>query len=246
LTALSDKIALRATTLLQEAWQTTDGSGVPKTQDVALKNGAVKIDAAYLYADLAQSTLLQKRYKPEFAARVVRMYLAGACELIRAKGGSIKSFDGDRVMGIFVGDSMRNDAVDTALKINWYVDQVLNPQIKKRLESSNSTVWTVTHGIGIDSGPAFITRAGVHNRSGEHNHNDLVSIGAAPNIAAKLSGLRGPEAGPITITANIYSMLNDAQKKGGKPTRHMWGDAKDVQAGPHLVSVRQSGWRRTP
>lgn len=244
MSAFGDKVQCRLDNLMSVAWSIRDGQAVPKTEDVALKNGAVKIEATYLYADLADSTLLQKRYKPEFAAKVVRMYLAGASEVIRELGGSIKSFDGDRVMGIFVGKSMRNDAVNAALKINHMVDQMMNPVIKRRLAASNSTLWVVTHGIGIDSGPAFIARGGIHNRSGEHNHNDLISIGEAPNIAAKLSGLRGSERGPITITSRVYQYLNDAQKFGGTPKEHMWRDAWNVMAGPHTVSVRQSGWRR--
>lgn len=244
MSVFGDKVQGRLEDLMSTAWSIRDGQVVPKTDDVALKNGAVKLEATYLYADLAQSTLLQKRYKPEFAARVVRMYLAGASEIIRNRGGSIKSFDGDRVMGIFIGDSMRNDAVSAALNINHMVEEMMNPIIKRRLEASKSTPWVVTHGIGIDSGPAFIARGGVHNRAGEHNHNDLISIGEAPNIAAKLSGLRGAERGPITITARVFPYLNDAQKFGGTPKKSMWRDAKTVLAGPHSVSVRQSGWRR--
>lgn len=243
--AFGDKVQGRLDDLMSTAWVIRDGQVVPNTEDVALKNGAVKLEATYLYADLAESTLLQKRYKPEFAAKVVRMYLAGASEVIRELGGSIKSFDGDRVMGIFIGSSMRNDAVNAALKINHMVDQMMNPTIKRRLEASKSAQWVVSHGIGIDSGPAFIARAGVHNRSGGHNHNDLISIGEAPNIAAKLSGLRGVDKGPIAITARVYQYLNDTQKFGGTPKQHMWRDARTVLAGPHSVVVRQSGWRRS-
>lgn len=245
MSAFGDRVQGRLDDLMSAAWSIRDGQVVPKTGDVTLKNGAVKLEATYLYADLAESTLLQKRYKPEFAAKVVRMYLAGSSEIIRELGGSIKSFDGDRVMGVFVGKNMRDDAVSAALKINYMVTQVMNPIIKRRLEASSSSLWVVTHGIGIDSGPAFIARGGVHNRSGEHNHNDLISIGEAPNIAAKLSGLRGSELGPITITSRVYQDLNDAQKFGGTPKEHMWRDVRNVEAGPYTVSVRQSSWRRS-
>lgn len=245
MSAFGDKVEGRLKDLMSDAWLVRDGQVVPKTEDVALRNGAVKLDAAYLYADLAESTLLQKRYLPDFAARVVRMYLAGASEIIRQTGGSIKSFDGDRVMGIFIGTAKNNNAVDAALKINHLVAIVLNPIVKRRLEASKSTPWVVSHGIGIDSGAAFIARGGVHNRAGQHNHNDLISIGVAPNIAAKLSGLRGKEAGPITISSRVYDGLSELQKFGGTPRSHMWGEAKNVVLGPHVVSVRQTGWRRT-
>ena len=101
--------------ILYADWDTQKARVVPKTEDVKQYNGAKKLDATYLYADMADSTLLVKRFEPEMAARIIRAYLRIAVDCIRAKGGHIRSFDGDRVMGIFVGDQRRNDAVDLSL-----------------------------------------------------------------------------------------------------------------------------------
>ncbi|WP_308465627.1 adenylate/guanylate cyclase domain-containing protein [Rathayibacter soli] len=244
MSALAEMIEKSMAAVLNEAWDIRNGTVVPATDSVALKNGAVKIEAAYLYADLADSTLLQKAYKPEFAAKVIRMYLRGACDIIRDCGGSIKSFDGDRVMGVFIGDSKRTDAADAALKINWLVAKAINPLLQAH-RSDTGSYWILEHGIGIDVGPAFIVRAGVNNRSGEHNHNDLISVGEAPNIAAKLSGLRGAEAGPLVITEAVYSRLADSSKFGGTDNKNMWSGPHTTLAGPHTVKVYKSTWRRT-
>jgi len=48
----SDKVTESMQTLMDTAWNETAGTTVPKTTDVALKNGAVRLEAAYLYADL--------------------------------------------------------------------------------------------------------------------------------------------------------------------------------------------------
>jgi uridylate cyclase len=86
--------------VLAPEWSTRDGQVVPETKDIVLKNGAVKLDATYLYADMADSTGLAQGYKDWAVAKVMRCYLNAATRIIRERGGEIRSFDGDRVMGI--------------------------------------------------------------------------------------------------------------------------------------------------
>jgi len=241
----SDKVTESMQTLMDTAWNETAGTTVPKTTDVALKNGAVRLEAAYLYADLGQSTMLQKYFKDWFAAQVIRMYLNGTSQIIRHNGGSIKSFDGDRVMGIFVGGNKRNTAAKTALQINWLVSQCIAPIIKERLKDQ-TTKWTVTHGVGVDVGEAFITRAGVRNASGETTHNDLISVGRAPNIAAKLSAIRGLGAGSTIITKDVYSYLNEQQLVGGVDQKPMWTGSYSRTVGPYTLPLYASAWYSTP
>jgi len=241
----SDELTASMTTLMSTAWVESTSDIFPKTADVALRDGAVRIEAAYLYADMAQSTLLQKSFKDWFAAKVIRMYLAGASRIIRNNGGSIKSFDGDRVMGVFVGGRKRNDAARTALQINWLVQLSINPIVAERLKDSK-TKWKVTHGVGIGVGEAFVTRAGVRNVSGETTHNDLISIGRAPNVAAKLSAVRDPGLGPLLITSDVFSMLDGSQKEGGVPTQSMWTGPHHVDVGPYSINVHSSTWRSQP
>lgn len=244
MTVLSDKIAASSKTLWSVAWNERTGQVVPSTESIAHANGAVKVEATYLYADLADSTEMQKLYGSDFAARVHRMYLGGASEVIRAMGGTIKSFDGDRVMGIFMGKSMRNDATNAALKINWVVQEVINKLTLNR-KRANGTHWTVEHGVGIDCGEALIVRAGVRNKPGGANHNDLISIGAAPAIAAKLSGLRRV-GGPTIITDNVYQYLNETTKLGGTEKKNMFRGPVTRDIDPYKVPTYTSTWWRRP
>lgn len=243
--ALNDDLREQVKAILDEPWEEREGQVVPRTSDVTHKNGAVKLDATFLYADLAGSTQLQKSYKNTFAAKAIRMYLSGATTIIRKHGGSIKSFDGDRVMGVFVGSTMRNDAVKAAFAINWLVTQVINPLVKERHEKSGTSVWVAEHGIGIDSGETFIARAGVRNKSGETNHNDLIFVGRAPNVAAKLSALRGTDAGPIVITHDVYSYLNEKQKNYLNGSSGVWREGSKEDVGPHSLTLHRTDyWRK--
>ncbi|MFJ4207967.1 adenylate/guanylate cyclase domain-containing protein [Paenarthrobacter sp. NPDC089675] len=244
MTVLSDKIATNAKTLWTVAWNERTGQVVPSTDEIAHSNGAVKVEATYLYADLADSTEMQKLYGSDFAARVHRMYLGGACEVIRAQGGEIRSFDGDRVMGIFMGKRMRNDATSAALKINWVVCEVINKLTINR-KRSNGDWWKVSHGVGIDSGEALIVRAGVRNRPGGSNHNDLISIGAAPAIAAKLSGLRNV-GGATIVTDNVYRYLQDSTKLSTKDKTNMFKGPQTRDVDPYKVTTYTSSWWTRP
>lgn len=232
----TDDFKDKMTQILYASWNVQDARVVPKTDDVVQRDGAKKLQATYLYADMADSTLLVQRFAPEIAARIIRAYLRIAVDCIRAKGGHIRSFDGDRVMGIFIGDRRRNDAVEAALNISWVVDKVLNPDLKTLLWRSTDK-WQVGHRSGIDDGEAFIVRGGARSNS------DLISVGIAPNIAAKLSSLRG-EGGHITITSRVYAYLQDKNKTSGNSS--MWVKRPVNYIGSHDVVTYNCGWMREP
>lgn len=206
--------------IVDAQWQTRDGQVVPETEDIVLKNGAVNLDATYLYADLANSSRAAQALKRTVTARIIRTYLDAASRLIRHFGGEIRSFDGDRVMGIFVGDAKNTSAVKAGMGINWAVKEVLRPMLKSKWNDL-STWFTLNHGVGVATGTALLVRAGVRNS------NDLVSVGEAPNIAAKLSDLRGTP--DVYITADVYGNMNEVARitKG----KNMWANVAAQEIG---------------
>lgn len=188
--------------VLRPLWNRRDGQVVPETEDINLTNGAVDLDATYLYADMADSTGLAQHFQDHAVAKVIRSYLNAATRIIRYHGGHIRSFDGDRVMGIFIGSTKNASAVKAAMQISWAVNNVINPKLQ---EKWNDLKWTMKHGVGIDTGKAMLVRGGVHGQ------NDIISIGSAPNVAAKLSEKRDGWNN-IFITTNVYNDLSDVTK----------------------------------
>jgi class 3 adenylate cyclase len=77
----------------------------------------VKISGTVLYADLSDSTGLVKSHEKEFAAEIYKSYVYSAARLIRNASGSVTAFDGDRVMGVFMGDNNWSVATRVALQI---------------------------------------------------------------------------------------------------------------------------------
>ncbi|MYS53824.1 hypothetical protein GTW46_27825 [Streptomyces sp. SID6013] len=220
-------------------WDARTGNVVPTTDTVKLSNGAVEIDAVYLYADLADSTGLARDFARTTAAKVIRAYLDATCRVIRACGGEIRSFDGDRVMAIFMGGSKNTNAADCALKIHRVVEDIVRPKVEANLSSIKTKGFEIKHCVGIDSGTALVVRGGVRG------HNDLVSIGRAPNVAAKLSDIRDGSYRTY-ITGAVFGRLAERAKLSNPNKQPMWEGPYNRVVGGQTITVYKSTWRRSP
>lgn len=228
--SLSDDLKAGVRAIFKDAWETRKGQVVPEPRDLKLSNNAVEFDTAtILYADLSGSTKLVDAKTWSFAAEVYKTYLLCAAKIIRSEGGSIVSYDGDRVMGIWVADSQSRPAVRCGLKINYAVQNIVNPQLVAQYSNSDYRVRQV---VGIDVSSIRAARTGVRG------DNDIVWVGRAANYAAKLTDLDLPER--TFITAEVYNRLDDSQKFGGTPRQSMWKAYKWSQQNDH--SIYGSTW----
>lgn len=196
---------------LQRHWETRDGRVVPVPQNLGLGNDAVKLNATVLYADMADSTKLVDSSPPYFAAEVYQSYLTCAAKIVKANGGTITAYDGDRIMAVFIGESKDSKSVKTALQINGAVHDVINPSLIRQYPNS---AYRLRHVIGIDTSPLFVARIGVRN------DNDAVWVGRAANYAAKLAAIN--EDNTIFITTEVFSQLGDSAKFGGNDKTLIW------------------------
>src|SRR5229473_7156019 len=117
--ALIDDLKSETNQIVKSAWTRRDGNIIPETKDIKLGNECVDLEATFLYADLADSTELAIQSQ-DIAAEVAKAYLMGTTRIIRALGGEIRSFDGDRVMGVFYGGSKNTNAAGLGLNINYF------------------------------------------------------------------------------------------------------------------------------
>ena len=203
--SVADDIKTNAADTFGANWTVRDGQVVPGASDLRLTNDAARFETAtVLYADLDQSTDLVETRKWEFAGEVYKTFLYAASRLIRHHGGTIVSYDGDRVMGIFIGNRQRNAAVSCALNINYAVKNYVQAEKEKRWSGD----FKIRHVIGIDTSEIRAARTGVRG------DNDLVWIGTAANLAAKLTSLTADH--PTWITKRVCDYLDDAQKLGSQ------------------------------
>lgn len=236
--ASADKLDTDVGAIFNAVWNIRDGTVVPNTDDVALANGAVRLEAVFLYADLVHSTELQRQFDNRMVAKIVRAYLSSMSQLIKSHGGDVRSFDGDRVMGVFIGNAKNSNAAKCGLKMKYAVDKILRPKAEAKFSSLTTKGFTIRHCAGIARSEVLVVRGGVRG------NNDLVFIGSAPNIAAKLSALR---ATPYNtwLAHNVYSSLNDDAKYGGSQKQNMWTAATRTLAGEQW-SLYKSSWHWKP
>jgi class 3 adenylate cyclase len=228
--ALKDELENYVAKTFKDQWTVTDAKVIPDPEDITLDNSASHFDlATMLYADLDGSTNMVTSENWQFASEIYKNYLYCCSRLIRNEGGEITAYDGDRVMGVFIGGSQSSNATRCALKINYAVKNIINPAIKKQYSSST---FQVNQCVGIDVSEVRVARTGVRG------DNDLVWVGRAANYAAKLTDLAN-EA-PTWITKAVYDRLSDDAKFAGAEKRNMWDERSWTSMGG--IAIYRSTW----
>ena len=213
--SFADDIKSEVQCIIDTQWNLRKGQKIPATEDVVLSGGAVELDATFLYADLANSSKMAKEFDRRVTAKIIKAFLATTARLIRSLDGEIVSFDGDRIMGVFINESRNTVAAKCALQIKYIVHEILRPKFEDKYESVKNASFKIDHGVGIDSGTVIAVRGGARGA------NDLIWIGRAPNLAAKLSDIREPPYQSF-ITEPVYNNLHESSKFGGVDKKNMW------------------------
>ncbi|WP_235776817.1 adenylate/guanylate cyclase domain-containing protein [Pseudorhizobium marinum] len=164
------------------------------------------------------------------AAEIYKTFLFCAGKIIRDAGGSITSYDGDRAMGVFIGGDQCTSAVQCALKINWAVQEIINPALNKQYSDNTFSVRQI---VGIDTSTIRAARTGVRG------DNDIVWVGRAANYAAKLTEIKQSER--TWITKDVYNWMNGRSKFGGNPKQDMW--KRYTWSGHDRSEIYGSAWR---
>jgi class 3 adenylate cyclase len=214
--------------IFRDVWSKRDGYIVPESNSLKLGNDAVELEATVLYADMARSTILVDNYIPSFAAEIYKAFLTCCAKIIKNQGGVITAYDGDRVMGVFIGVDQETCSAKAALKINHAVKNIIAPAIVAQYPKNS---YILKHAVGIDTSKIFVARVGVKN------DNDLVWVGRAANYAAKLCNFRDGSYASW-ITGDAYDMLDDKAKyTNGK---EMW--EKTVWETMGNMRIYRSSW----
>jgi class 3 adenylate cyclase len=229
--ALKDDLEDAVTTTLRDTWEERDGRGVPDVEDLGLGNVGVKLDATVLYADMSGSTALVDSFRgvPRFPAEIYKCYLTCAAKIIKAEGGVIRAYDGDRIMAVFIGTSKNTSAARAGLKINHAVVNIVNPRIERYYPK---VTYRLAHVVGIDTSPIFAARIGVRL------NNDLVWVGRAANYAAKLTELGEPNT--VFVTNDVFNLLHDEAKFSPKDKTLIWRPRTWTNMGN--MAIHSSTW----
>ncbi|MEO9022751.1 MAG: hypothetical protein ABI290_11515 [Ginsengibacter sp.] len=206
---LLDTLQTEVDNILGIDWQLREASEIPESEEIALANGAFKIQATFLYADLADVTVLAEKCSWGTTAKIIRAYLDISVRLILAHGGAVRSVRDHSVMGIFRGETPNTSAVNCARKIDWMVEKVLNTKAGMAFPSIGNNKLAIRHCIGIDTSDAWAVR------SGSGSNNDLIWVGRAPEFAVQLSGI-GKYPYSVYTSGDCFARLADIARKTGE------------------------------
>lgn len=222
--ALKDDLMREVHEIFTTRWDVQVTPSIPNPEDLRLGNHAKDMEmATVLYADLDGSTNMVDSKIWEFSAEVYKTYLRCSARIIANEGGVVTAYDGDRIMGIFTGDSKNTNAVRAAMKIHQAVKTIINPELKAFYTATN---FEVKHVIGVDTSQLRAARIGVRG------YNDLVWIGRAANYAAKLTTL---SQRPIWITKDVYDVMTNQVKIHDQTGANMWEPFKWTQMGDFAI-----------
>lgn len=234
---IDEDISNRINQIRDADWNKRVGTKVPTSNDIALANGAVELQATYFYTDLANSSKMAKTFDRRVTAKILKSFVATSARLISHFGGTIMSFDGDRVMGAFVGDTKNTQAIQCSFAVAYAVTQLIRPRFEKKYDSVKNANFKIQHATGIDQGTVFLVRAGIYG------NNDLISIGRAPNLAAKLSDLREGDFTTFASKASVDRALDKVNKRLDGSTG-IWESRTWNYCGEKIDIYRSSYWRK--
>jgi adenylate cyclase len=224
--ALLDDLKSKIDAYVKEPYVIDETIVVPDTDtpNLTFGNKGLTCVFAFLFVDIRKSSQLHETYGYTKAAKVYQSFHDINVRVIEENSGSIRAFDGDRIMGVFVGEMKNSNAVKAAMQIQWAIRNILNPKLGTQ----------ITCGGGIDYGKILVTKIG---KGRDKNNNDLVWIGKADNYASHLAN----EANnTIIISTNSYKVLSQDRKTSND--KDMWQSKVLKLKNGTEVNCYESGW----
>lgn len=220
MSSLADEVRTYAKSTFRTTWDIEDWDRVPNEEDaIGLGNRGVRLDAVVLYADLRDSTGLVKSYKEQFSAEVYKAYVYAAAKAVRFHSGEVTAYDGDRVMGVFLGKRKRNNAVDAAARIQALTGQVLQDELEAYYVNTD---YKFRQKVGVDASSILVANTGIRG------NNAYTWVGTAANNAAKMAALKYSYS--TYITSEIFDYL-DGDNKTSTSGYSMWTDLGTADLG---------------
>lgn len=230
------KLTDKVDTLFKESFKKYEVDKVPEVTNPKLTHGNTGMEGefAYLYVDMRGSSSYTDKHRRQTVAKIYKAFHHCMVEIIKEKDGKVRSFDGDRVLGIFDGERKVNNAVEAAFLMKGAKIDILKPKINQYFKNDSFDL-----GVGISLSKSLIIKAGVGY---DTNNRDLVSIGTAPNLGAKLSDEAATPKSIYICNSSHAKLLEKnvyATKNGTKI--NMWEKEYFYFSGSQII-VYSSSW----
>lgn len=233
LETLNEKVAQ----YLEGDYQTSSPRTVPNPEDIPLGNGAAELTATALFIDVRQSSDITNAFRRQTAAKMMKAYFDGTVRIVNANEGQVRSFNGDGLLALFIGDFRSSNAAKAAMQVSYFVSEILGGSFSRYFAANRAAVGNsldFSVGAGLDDGVILAVRVGIQGT------NDVAWVGRCTNTAAKLAGIM--PAGRIAATREVFNRLHESRKFGSQTGASMWSDERLDSFGGIRRGYRTSGW----
>ncbi len=205
---------------LNESYTRSETDLVPKKSDLTFGNTTKKIKhAKVFYIDMRKSRKILTDSTDFWSIKIHKAFLRAVIHCVEMRGGHIRSFNGDGILGFFIEDVdcySASRAVKAALDIKGFVNKINEILIENDKNK-------IDFGIGIAQGEINVAKSG--KEGDDQTKQDLVWIGLALYVAVELSEL-GELPENIWISSTVRSSIGKEDKlnvlKDDKTGKSIW------------------------
>ena len=158
-------------------------------------------EATAVFADLKGSTKLNTQDGAKAAANAYTYFTRAMAVIMDGFQARYVDVQGDAIFGLFSGKGSRFLAAACAITMKTQVETV----VAERFRRDTSAGWYLAAGIGVDRGTLLVRQLGLRGTG-----MNEVWASTPVNVAAKLSGLAGPNE--VVISERVFSDYEKSAK----------------------------------
>jgi len=163
-----------------------------------LRLGGEQREVSVLFADIRGFTQISEQLSPEAIVKMLNTYLSVAADAVVKYDGIVNKFAGDSIMAVWNAPQSQPEHALLAVKAAWEAQQKIT-----ELKQSDSQLFPVQFGIGINTGIALAGNVGSAGRS------EYTVIGDSVNTASRICS--STPGGEVWIGAETYNQTRETR-----------------------------------
>jgi len=161
-----------------------------------LRLGGEQRQVSVLFADIRNFTTISEQLAPEAIVKMLNTYLSVMADAVVQHNGIVNKFAGDSIMAVWNAPQSQPEHALLAVKAAWEAQQKI-----AELKQSDSQLFPVQFGIGINTGEALAGNVGSAGRS------EYTVIGDSVNTSSRICS--STPGGEVWIGAETYNQTKD-------------------------------------
>jgi len=192
-----------------------------------LRLGGEQREVSVLFADIRSFTTISEQLAPEAIVKMLNTYLSVMADAVVRHNGIVNKFAGDSIMAVWNAPQSQPEHALLAVKAAWEAQQKV-----AELKQSDSQLFPVQFGIGINTGIALAGNVGSAGRS------EYTVIGDSVNTSSRICS--STPGGEVWIGAETYNQTKDYIETEELEPQSLKGKAAPVAV------YRVVAWRSVP